>query len=91
LTSMQPAQRFGLVPGKGSLAIGADADLALVDLHQHRVLHASDLYYRHQQSPFVGRTLRGEIVHTLVRGRTVFQAGQPVSTPVGRLIIPARR
>ena len=91
LTSMQPAQRFGLASDKGSLAIGVDADLALVDLNQHKVLRAQDLYYRHQQSPFVGRTLRGEVVRTLVRGRTVFQAGQPVSTPAGRLIIPAHR
>lgn len=91
LTSMQPAQRFGLAPGKGSLAIDADADLALVDLNRHKVLRAQDLYYRHQQSPFVGRTLRGEIVCTLVRGRTIFQAGQPVSSPNGRLISLSRR
>ena len=40
------------------------------------------------QSPFVGRTLRGRIARTLLRGRTVFGDGRIVGGPAGRLLIP---
>jgi allantoinase len=55
------------------------------------VLRATDLFYRHQHSPYVGRTLRGTIVQTLVRGVTVFANGKIVGPPSGRLITPATK
>ena len=67
----------------------ADTDLALVDLERERTLEAEDLLYRHGQSPYVGRVLRGRVVRTLVRGNRVFAGGKVVSGPVGRLVRPA--
>ena len=89
LTSGNVADRFRF-SGKGHLEVGADADLALVDLSSSFALRAEDLFYRHKMSPFVGRTFRGNVVRTVVRGTTVFRDGQIVSEPVGRLIKPAR-
>lgn len=83
------AHRFGL-PDKGRLAVGADADLVLVDLADEAVLQAEDLLYRHQHSPYVGMTMRGRIVRTLVRGTTVWHDGKIVSEPMGKLITPSR-
>ncbi len=88
LTSENVARRFGVAANKGCLAIGMDADCVLVDLRQQEVLHAADLFYRHQLSPYVGRQLKGTIVRTLVRGITVFREGKPVVGPVGQLIKP---
>ncbi|MEO7020071.1 MAG: allantoinase [Ktedonobacteraceae bacterium] len=88
LTAEHVAQRFGLANRKGRLAIDMDADFVLVDVSRHEVLHTHDLFYRHQQSPYVGRILRGGIVRTLVRGITVFRDGQQTSTAGGRLLIP---
>ncbi len=76
ITAEYPAQRFGLLPGKGRLAIGTDADVVLVDLEQSDLLQAADLFYRHQHSPYVGRMLHGRVVRTLVRGKTVFGRGR---------------
>ncbi len=90
ITSEYIARRFGLWPRKGGLAIGSDADLALVDLQMHGELSADDLYYRHPHSPYVGRTLRGRVRRTMVRGNTVFLAGQFTPRPVGRLLKPSR-
>ncbi len=90
LTAEYPAHRFGLSPAKGSIAIGADADLALVDLQATVMLHSNDLFYRHQHSPYVGRTLCGRIERTIVRGTTVFLNGKHVSEPVGRLLRAGR-
>ena len=87
LTSDAVARRFH-IPQKGSLAIGNHADLALVNLQTHTTLQASDLYYRHAHSPYVGRTLKGRIVQTLVRGITMYKDGQFSSTAQGQLLTP---
>jgi allantoinase len=87
LAAAAPANRLRL-PGKGRLAVGADADLVLVDAAAAAPLRAEDLQYRHPQSPFVGRTLRGRIVRTILRGRTVWADGAPVGRPAGRLVRP---
>ncbi|MEW9672940.1 allantoinase [Ammoniphilus sp. 3BR4] len=82
VTSTNPAKRFGLYPRKGVIAIGSDADLTLVDLHSTFQLKTSDLYYRHPQSPYVGKTFRGTILFTLLRGRLVFEKGEIVHSGI---------
>lgn len=74
LTSANTARTFGL-SAKGRIATGMDADLALVDIHATSTLRAEDLYYRHAVSPYVGRTLRGRVMQTLVGGETVYHEG----------------
>ena len=88
LTSFNVAQRFNLPPAKGRIAKNSDADLALVDLQQRLEVNSADLFYRHQQSPYFGRTLTGKVVQTILRGQTVFKDGQFVSKPLGRLVKP---
>lgn len=87
LTSEAVARRFSL-PHKGELAIGADADLVLVDLAARTVLNESDLHYRHRQSPYLGKTLQGKILQTLVRGVPVYQQGSFPLINHGRLLTP---
>ena len=83
------ARRFGLAPRKGRLVVGADADLALVDLGVNAEVRAEDLHYRHRQSPYVGRTLRGRVMRTLLRGATIYHDGAFVGAPRGRLVRPS--
>jgi allantoinase len=84
-TSDAVSRRFN-IPQKGRLAIGKDADLALVNLQAQTILQASDLYYRHAHSPYIGRTLQGQIVQTLVRGMTVYKDGQFSAIVRGQLL-----
>jgi allantoinase len=86
MTSEYVARRFHVGPRKGSLLVGADADLTLVALQDSMILTAQDLFYRYPQSPYVGLTLHGRIVRTIVRGITVFLEGHIVSEPIGRLL-----
>ncbi|MEI6083641.1 MAG: allantoinase AllB [Verrucomicrobiota bacterium] len=89
LTAGNVADRFSL-PGKGKIEVGADADFALVRLDETDVVEAGQLFYRHQHSPYVGRKIRGKVVRTIARGRSVFADGKIVSPPLGRLVKPMR-
>jgi allantoinase len=89
LVSERVAQRFNLPKTKARLAVGNDADFALVDLERRFEVKTDELLYRHKQSPYVGRNLRGKVVRSVLRGRTVFQADQIVGPPAGRLVRPA--
>ncbi len=88
VTAANPAERFRLA-GKGAVAPGRDADLAIVDLAEEWALQASELRYRHALSPHVGSPMRGRVVRTVVRGMTVTLGGSPVRPPAGRLLSPA--
>ncbi len=90
LLSRNVATRFALPPTKGRIEAGCDADLALVDLRAEFEVKREELFYRHQQTPYAGRKLRGRIVRTLLRGRTIFHDGKIVATPAGRLLKPQR-
>ena len=90
LTGSAIADRFGLAPRKGRIAVGADADLALVDLAAEQAITAESLLYRHKHSPYVGRRVQARIVRTLLRGTTVYREGQIVGKPCGILITPLR-
>jgi allantoinase len=74
--------------GKGRLEPGADADLVLVDLGGGNAVAAKTLEYRHRHSPFAGRTLRGRVVRTILRGTTVVADGRVAAAPAGRLVTP---
>jgi allantoinase len=80
-------QRFNL-PVRITATGSWPASLALVDLNQEFEVHTEDLFYRHRQTPYAGRKLRGKVIRTLVRGQTVFHDGKIIAKPVGRLVKP---
>ena len=84
------SRRFGIDKQKGALEVGRDADFAMVDLNAKAVLASDDLLYRHKQSPYVGMTMQGRVVRTIVRGMTIFAYGRAPSEPVGQLVRPDR-
>lgn len=72
LLATNPAKRFGFYPKKGSIQLGADADLALIDLKETWTVKEGDLYSRHRHSAYVNRTFQSRVVRTISRGRVVF-------------------
>jgi allantoinase len=89
LTSASAARRFGL-PRKGTIRVGHDADLAVLDLATEWLLESEDLRYRHRQSPYLGRRLRGRVKYTFLRGQTVVMDGDTVGPPAGVLVTAER-
>ena len=88
LMSYNVAERFRLPNGIGQATEGADASLALVDLRTSYQVDSAALFYRHQQSPFAGRSLTGKVVETILRGQTIYKDGTITSRPAGRLVTP---
>ncbi|MEO0829259.1 MAG: dihydroorotase family protein [Pseudomonadota bacterium] len=71
ISSANPARSFGLWPFKGRIAVGAHADIAVLDMARQEVVQAERLHSRGKVTPFEGRPTTGAPVHTLVRGRFV--------------------
>jgi len=88
LLSHNVATRFGLSTDIGRIAIGSQANLALVDFGTNFEINADALQNRHRQTPYLGRRLTGKVVQTILRGQTVFKDGKIVSKPLGRLVRP---
>ena len=82
LCCTRPAELFGLSGRKGDIAPGLDADFALVDPGAEWVLKDEDLFYRNRWSPYTGKTFRGKVVKTVVRGSTIFD-GVTICAEVG--------
>jgi dihydropyrimidinase len=81
LTSSNPARLFGLAPRKGSLAVGADADLVIVDLDAERVCDGDTFQSHADYSLYDGWTLKGWPVLTMLRGRVIMENGRVVTPP----------
>jgi len=74
LLTSRPADVFGLA-GKGRLALGADADFAIIDLGQERVVDPAALGSWSDYSLYEGWTLKGWPRRTILRGRTIMSDG----------------
>src|ERR1051325_11137642 len=65
-----PARAFGL--SGGGLAVGAVADVCVIDPERPVTITADELASKSKNTPFLGQTLAGRAVLTLVEGRCMF-------------------
>ncbi len=72
--SSNPAKVFNL--NRGSLEVGKVADVVIFDPELEWVVDDKKFYTRGTHCPFVGKTLKGKAVATIVNGKIVMKNGQ---------------
>jgi dihydropyrimidinase len=75
VTSFNTAKIFNLFPRKGTLQVGSDADLCIVDLNLRKRVEAKMLQSQSDFSLYEGWNLKGWPTLTMVRGKIVMKDG----------------
>ena len=83
LTASNPARIYGMFPRKGTIAVGADADLVVWDPNREAVVTHAALHDAMDYTPFEGARVKGWPVTTVSRGDVVWD-GQTVRGDAGR-------
>jgi dihydropyrimidinase len=81
LTATNPAKLYGLYPRKGTIAIGADADVAVWDLEREVTISNAMLHHAVDYTPYEGMRIRGWPALTLSRGEIVWNGRRPQGAP----------
>ena len=72
--STNPAKVLGIP--KGSLQIGRDADVVLIDPQAEYHVDAERFYSKSKNSPYGGRRLKGRVMMTILSGKIVYEKGE---------------
>jgi dihydropyrimidinase len=75
VTAEAPARLFGLFPRKGTIAIGSDADLVLIDPAARHTIRLDALHSACDYSLWDGWPLTGKVTATVLRGQVLVQDG----------------
>jgi dihydropyrimidinase len=87
ITSANTAKLFNIYPQKGSVSVGADADLVLWDPQATKTLSAKTQHSKGDFNVFEGRNVRGLPSHTVSQGKLVYVQGDlRAERGVGRYI-----
>ena len=81
LTSTNAARLFGLYPRKGTIAVGGDADLIVLDPQLRRTIDGRSMQSRAGYSVYDGREVYGWPRFTVSRGEVVLADGQVTAEP----------
>jgi dihydropyrimidinase len=81
LTATAPAKIYNLHPRKGSIAIGADADIVLWDPKRQVTLTDSLMHDGARYTPYAGRTITGWPQTVMRRGEVIVSDGKLSAKP----------
>ncbi len=88
LVATGPARLFGLLPRKGTIAVGADADLVIWDPQRERRLSRENLHMNVDHSPYDPVTVKGYPAVVVQRGRVLVRDGAFVGPEGGGRFLP---
>jgi dihydroorotase (multifunctional complex type) len=91
LCSRSPARLAGYYPQKGSISVGADADLVVLDMDHEEVLHATNSHYRCGWMSSEGLLSKGRPTMTVRRGEIIMRDGEVTAAAGSGQILTPRR
>jgi len=71
-----PAKNWGIYPQKGTIRVGSDGDLTIIDLNAEKTIKGDDLYSQAGWSTYDGWKVRGIPIATIIRGTVVAENGK---------------
>jgi dihydropyrimidinase len=87
VTSTNAAKIFGMFPRKGTIAVGSDADIVLIDPNEKHTLSASTHHMNVDYSGYEGWEVTGKVKTVLLRGKVVIDENEcKVSKGYGKFI-----
>src|SRR5215467_14019144 len=81
ITSTAPAKIFGLYPKKGTIAVGADADVVVWDPEKRFELSHANLHMKADYAAYEGKTVVGAPSHVLARGELIVEHDKLLARP----------
>jgi len=69
--AVNPARILGI--NKGSLSVGADADIIIIDADKEFVLEKKKIVSKSKNSPFIGRKVKGLVEYTIFKGKIIYK------------------
>ena len=78
LLCTNPAKLFGLYPRKGTIAVGADADIVVFDPEKRRTITAADQMSKTDYNLYEGTEVVGDVDTVLLRGEVIVDSGELV-------------
>ncbi len=81
-----PARLVGLKGRKGEIAVGSDADVVIWNPEKQFRVTPEMLHHRHKFTPYAGEVLRGVVLRTFLRGRSVYDEGKFTGVPQGLFV-----
>ncbi|MFB9134547.1 dihydropyrimidinase [Vibrio sp. AK197] len=81
ITSANTAKIFNLFPSKGSITVGADADLVVWDPNAQKTISSQTHYSKIEHSIFEGMTVNGMPDTTICAGKIAWQQGSLKTAP----------
>jgi allantoinase len=91
LLCRRPAERFKLAPRKGTIALGADADFAILDPAQQWTFRAERSRSSAKWSPYDGMSIQGRVVQTVLRGEVIYEDDEVLAAEGNGEFVPAHK
>jgi dihydropyrimidinase len=79
VNSVNAAKIFGMYPRKGSLSVGADADVVLFDPTEKHIISAKTHHMNVDYSAYEGVEVTGKVKTVLLRGKVVVHQNQDLT------------
>mgnify|MGYP002394944008 FL=1 len=85
--SKQPAKFIGKDQQKGQISPGFDADLVCWNPDEKYIIQKEAIHHKNKLTPYEGESLYGVVNATFLRGQKVYENGEFLGNPTGKIIL----